>query len=115
MGALRAVKQVDPLKQPFVGVARDYYATGWSPLPLPPKRKEKVPVGYTGWKATKRVTQKQVDNWLSSQNPKSNIAHQPTPDYIGIDVDLYKPDARAQWEAILDEMGELPETWISSA
>jgi len=79
------------------------------------KRKEKVPVGYTGWKATKRVTQKQLDNWLSSQNPKSNVAHQPTPDYIGIDVDLYKPAARAQWDAIIEEMGPLPDTWTSSA
>jgi hypothetical protein len=115
MGALRAVKPVDLFRQPFHAVARDYYATGWSPLPLPPARKEKVPVGYTGWKATKKVTQKQVDNWLSSQKPKSNIAHQPTPDYIGIDVDLYKPSARTQWDAIVEEMGELPETWTSSA
>jgi Bifunctional DNA primase/polymerase, N-terminal len=102
-------------KQPFKRTAISYFESGWLPLPLPPKRKEEPPTGFTGWNPKKKVTLAVVRKWQSSVADGSNICARARDDYVGIDVDLYKGDAEEQWDAIIAEMGELPDTWTSSA
>jgi len=102
-------------RRPFKLTAMGYYDAGWLPLPLPPKRKEEPPTGYTGWNSTKTVTRAQIKQWESKVPDGANIAMRPSESQIGIDVDLYKGLAAEQWDEIIAEIGELPDTWISSA
>jgi hypothetical protein len=102
-------------QQPFKRTATVYFEAGWLPLPLPAKRKEEPPGGYTGWSPRHKVNLAQIRKWESKVAAGSNICARANDDYIGIDVDLYKGDAPEQWEAIIEEMGELPDTWTSSA
>lgn len=116
MGAARAEAPIRlDQRQPFKQTVARYFEAGWLPMPLPPKRKEEPPTGFTGWNPRHKVTLAQIRKWQSKVADGSNICARAREDYIGIDVDLYKGDAQEQWDAITEEMGELPDTWTSSA
>lgn len=103
-------------RDPYKLTAQSYLDAGWLPMPLPPKRKENPPTGYTGWdNDPRKVSQKQVKSWISSAKRGSNICHRPGHLYIGIDVDAYKAQGDKTYHEIIREIGELPPTWISSA
>lgn len=116
MGAARSVPPtVMATKKPFKLTAMAYFNSGWLPMPLPPKKKEKPPTGFTGWNALKPINRSQIKKWIDSVADGSNIANRGDETYIGIDVDLYKGQAPEQWAQIIAEVGELPDTWTSSA
>jgi hypothetical protein len=59
---------------PFVSKAREYVEKGWGVVPLPEKRKEYPPTGFTG-RAGKFADEDDLVKWLSDpQYAKGNIA-----------------------------------------
>lgn len=115
---------VDPLR-PFGTAAPLYRHAHWfGVLPLPPKRKNPPPTGYTG-KAAPWPEPATVKRWCEQQ-PTGNIALRlagvdDDHEVIGIDVDDYlkggkQKNGGAQLKAIESEINcELPPTWVSSA
>lgn len=100
--------------------ARDYYEAGLFPIPLPEREKSPPPSGYTGWKNedkyNDKATREALHNFLAANKyAKSNIALWLGPGYLGIDVDAYKEDGAESLERLEEELGPLPDTWISSA
>ena len=116
--SLRAVpKEPEELASgtPYGDTAMAYFDAGWLPFPLHEKQKEKPPVGYTGWVQNKKVNRAQVQRWIKSHT-KGNVSTQSIPGYVAPDLDYYKNQAaKDQWDAIREEMGDLPDTWTSSA
>lgn len=107
--------------------ARAYRRRGWAaPLPLPPRRKEHPPTGYTG-RGARYPDAAQIDKWVGTRST-GNIClrmGQVTVDgteydTIGIDVDDYtdgdKTKQGGEQLAVLEaELGPLPKTVCSSA
>lgn len=88
-------------------VAEHLVATGWSPLPLPPRAKAEPPKGYTGY-AGRYVTPEQVKRWTWD----GNIAIRLPPTVVGVDVDVYHGGSIAELE---ERYGALPQTvWSTS-
>lgn len=108
---------------PFSSTVYEYLEKGWSPLPLPPKRKEHPPVGYTG-RAGRFATRDDIADWLLPYK-KGNIAVRlgnsidiegVLHEVIGIDVDAYGDKKGGENLRELEKKhGKLPETWISSS
>ena len=57
--------------QPYGSAARAYLEAGYSPLPLPPRKKASPPEGYTG-RNGRRVDPADVDRWIA-ENRSGNI------------------------------------------
>lgn len=99
---------------PYSTAALRYHATGWAPLPLPPRAKGPVPTGWTGrdgaWPSG-------ADVWAwTEDHPNGNLALRLPPDVIGIDVDAYDPKPGGMVLTTLEEqLGELPPTWRSTS
>lgn len=115
-------------ENPYKLAADAYLEAGWEgPLPLPPKRKEEPPTGYTGGKNDwGRMTPKAVGKFKRSADPGSNICLWLPPGIIGIDVDHYdkvSPKSGELREArggddlrkLEADLGPLPPTISSSA
>lgn len=111
--------------KPFQSRARDYIEKGWSPIPLPEKRKEFPPTGFTG-RAGKFAEESDILKWLEDvQYERGNIAlrlgnmlsiNGSRYEIIGIDVDNYGDKKGAKDLAALEKkLGPLPETYLSSA
>ena len=112
---------------PFRSTAKEYISKGWDVLPLPHKRKEPPPPGFTGRIAKgKYPTPEQVAAWMTHPKAaKGNIAVRPgrpinidglAYEAIGIDVDDYGGKSGYSNFADLEESyGKFPDTWISSA
>lgn len=108
---------------PFSSTVYEYLEKGWSPLPLPPKRKEHPPVGYTG-RAGRFATRDDIADWLLPYK-KGNIAVRlgnsidiegVLHEVIGIDVDDYGDKKGGENLKELEKKhGKLPDTWISSS
>jgi len=97
---------------PFKEYAQEYFDKGWSPVPLPYKKKANPPSGYTGRSATKLVDQAAIDKWLKT-NILQNIAIRIPDDMIGLDVDNYEGHGGAETLAELEEKhGTLPDTCL---
>lgn len=129
---------------PFRRAASRYRAAGWrGTLPLPAGKKSPPPVGTTGHRAS-HPTRKRVAAWLGdptrrganialrlagiASGSENNVGKTATPtenatdafEIVGIDVDHYvkgDKDKRGgdQLAALIDQLGPLPQTWISSA
>lgn len=110
---------------PFISKAREYIEKGWGVVPLPEKRKEYPPTGFTG-RAGKFAEEEDLLKWLGDpQYAKGNIALRVGNmlvvngiryEVIGIDVDAYKGKNGAKELAALEKkLGKLPDTWISSS
>ncbi|AYN58050.1 DNA primase [Mycobacterium phage Fowlmouth] len=110
---------------PFTSTARDYIDKGWGVLPLPERRKEFPPTGFTG-RAGKFADDDDLTRWLvDPKYSKGNIALRvgnelkisgERYEVIGIDVDAHSKKKGAEELSQLErKLGELPETWISSA
>jgi AAA domain/Bifunctional DNA primase/polymerase, N-terminal len=100
---------------PYVTAARRYHAAGWSPLPLPARKKKEPPTGWTG-SAGPMASAADVEAWCEDQ-PGGNIALRLPKTAVGIDVDAYKgPAEAAAWAALVERFGPLPETapWCTS-
>lgn len=121
------LRLVPPDAGPFVTAAPAYWLTGWlGALPLPARQKNPPPTGYTGHRAP-LPTGDQIDVWLTdparlTANIGIRLAEIDGPhEILGIDVDHYADDpAKAkfggdQLDVLQDKLGELPDTWTSSA
>lgn len=104
---------------PYGIAAYDYQDAGWSPIPLPPRKKHPVPKDYTGadgqW-----VDRSKITRWVNTSagmfTKNSNIALRLPKNVIGIDVDMYDGKAgRETLSAAENRWGPLPDTWVSSS
>lgn len=112
-------------RTPFVSRAREYIEKGWGIVPLPEKRKEYPPTGFTG-RAGKFAEEDDILKWLGDpQYSHGNIALRVGNmlvkegiryEVIGIDVDDYGDKKGGKELAALEKkFGKLPETWTSSS
>jgi AAA domain/Bifunctional DNA primase/polymerase, N-terminal len=100
---------------PYGTAARRYQAAGWSPLPLPPRKKKPPPAGWTG-RAAQKASAADVEAWCED-HPDGNIGLWLPPGTIGIDADPYKgPAEAAAWQDLIQRYGPLPKAapWCSS-
>jgi hypothetical protein len=103
----------DPVRI-YADAAPRYRAAGWlSVLPLPARRLQYPPEGFTGGLAAE-PTQAQVQVWVR-QFPSGNVALRLPVGVLGVDLDLSKPAGVASYAALVDELGPLPPTWVSTA
>ncbi|QGJ90133.1 DNA primase [Mycobacterium phage Indlulamithi] len=112
--------------RPFHATAREYVQKGWGVLPLPERRKEYPPVGFTG-RAGRFATEDDLNEWLNPNGAyvKGNIAIRVgnvidlkgvRHEVIGIDVDAHSGKRGARDLARLEKKcGKLPATWTSSS
>jgi P4 family phage/plasmid primase-like protien len=109
---------------PYQIAAVDYAGFGWSPIPLPTKKKSPPPDGYTGAKGA-WVKLAKAQSWAKPRarfeaggdsTECGNIALRLPANVIGIDVDAYDGRSGADTLAKAEEAwGELPATWLSSS
>jgi hypothetical protein len=100
---------------PYGRTARRYHAAGWSPLPLPARKKKEPPTGWTGRDAP-MASAADVEAWCEDR-AGGNVALRLPPTVVGIDVDAHKGAAAAEaWDEFVRRFGPLPDTapWCSS-
>lgn len=114
------------MARPFAYAVSKYQKAGWGgTLPLPAKKKNPPPTGFTGHKAP-YPTRDQLVTWLNdSKHKRANIGIRLAGcgeeyEIVGIDVDHYSTDTKEklggdQLKALEVSLGKLPETWTSSA
>lgn len=121
---LSAPRSINSTK-PFVSCAQEYVSRGWQVLPLPRRRKEYPPTGFTG-RAGKFADESDLLRWLDDvQYFEGNIAirvgnmlvvNGVKYEVIGIDVDAHSGKRGSAELARLEKAhGKLPDTWISSS
>lgn len=121
---MNAPRSINSTK-PFVSCAQDYIDKGWGVLPLPRRRKEYPPTGFTG-RAGKFADDDDLRNWLADpQYSEGNIAlrvgnmlvvNGVKYEVIGIDVDNHSGKPGVKDLARLEKNhGKLPDTWTSSS
>jgi P4 family phage/plasmid primase-like protien len=83
----------------------DYFAAGYSPIPLPYKEKWPPPKGgYTGGD-NKPITEKRIRQWLADKTPR-NIGIVMPDNVVILDV-----DGAEALQRLIEHLGELPHTW----
>ena len=116
---------------PFCNYAEKYRDAGWlGTLPLPYKKKEKPPDRIKGQKRKftggdcKYPTEDELKFWLGTHSPLNICIRLAGVDndteIVGIDADHYLKAGKQkfggdQLQALENELGSLPDTWISSA
>lgn len=97
---------------PFHRAAVRYVEAGWSPIPLPRKKKDPPPKGYTGYTGAYVG----LDDIAMLEKRGDNVGLRLPGCVLGIDVDNYGDksggDTVAEAEA---RLGALPPTWRSTA
>jgi hypothetical protein len=101
---------------PFEGVggvslddARAYLELGWSPIPLPARRKYPPPGGLTGYSG-RYLTAADLELHRWDGNTGLRLA----PDVVAIDEDVYN-GGRAGMNELREKFGPLPPTWRSTS
>lgn len=99
---------------PYGDYAETYLELGYSPLPLPPRKKSSPPEGYTGYNG-KTASADDVANWVKNK-ADGNISLRVPKGVVGIDGDPHKSQEHLEaWNHLLGQWGELPDTaWCSS-
>jgi hypothetical protein len=98
---------------PFHWAAALYLKAGWSPFPLPHKKKSPPPTGYTGY-AGAYVTTDDAARWNKAGG--GNVGLRMPECVIGIDVDAYDgKSGGATFAEAEARLGALPPTWRSTA
>jgi hypothetical protein len=110
----------------YAAVAYDYYAEGWTPLPLPARQKFPPPKGYTGASA-KQPSIEQYRCWCNADRAQYgnevgagyNVAVVMPDDVIALDIDKseghkVKADGLETLAGLADTLGPLPPTVVSS-
>ncbi|WP_143549095.1 bifunctional DNA primase/polymerase [Rhodococcus sp. ACS1] len=100
----------------YLPAAVAYYRAGWTPLPLPPKRKHSPPTGYTGRDGRRPDSVPDVYALADGHPDDANLCLRMPDTVIGLDVDAYdgKHGADTLTEAE-KRWGPLPPTWRSSS
>jgi hypothetical protein len=96
------------MSAPYADAAMTYLSRGWAPLPLPARRKEEPPTGWTGHGAP-WPSGADVAEWAANGSGACNIGIRMPDDVIGIDVDDYDDKGGAKTLAGLEaRLGPLP-------
>ena len=93
---------------PYGHAAHLYRGGGWSPIPLPARRKSPPPTGWTGYDAPV-VSGADIQAWIDAGLSGSNVGLRLPDTVLGLDVDAYdgKPGENTMRTAI-DRLGTLP-------
>jgi hypothetical protein len=95
-------------------VADDYRAAGWTPLPLPPGKKDPPPNGWTGADAPE-PSRADIEDWKQN-HPNGNIGLRMPDAVIGIDIDAYDGKmGHESFRLLVGQLGPLPRTWRSTS
>lgn len=107
------IAAVATLPPTYATAAREYFDRGWQPLPLF-GGKGITPPGTTGY-AGALVSTEDVARWSKSSGVEGLTLR--LVGCVGLDVDAYDADKHADklWAALVDKLGPLPETWLSSS
>lgn len=97
---------------PYAHAARAYLDAGWSPVPLPYRKKASPPAGTTGHRGVD-VTLEMVKSW--GRLGARNIGIRAPDTVLGLDVDSYKEAGATTIAEAEKRLGELPSTFRSSA
>ena len=98
----------------FRVVALDYLNKGWNPLPIPHRRKEPPPAGFTG-EHGRSVTPIDIEQWCDL-GKWGNLAVRVPENVIGIDIDHYDSHYGADSiEQAEKRLGKLPATFSSTS
>ena len=115
--------------RPFRMYAEKYLEAGWHPIPLPAGKKYPPPVHYTG-RHDNNADRNQLDLWAKERgrdgclvyDERANLGFRVPKGVLGIDVDDYpgkagkeRKQGGASLRALAEELGSLPDTWISTA
>lgn len=95
--------------QPYGRSAQVYWKKAWHPFPVKGKH-EAIPKGITGMDA-KDPGWAQIQDWIEKR-PFSNVAVRAS-GWVSIDVD--GPEGVAALEMAKAQLGDLPETWMSTS
>lgn len=99
---------------PYADSAVVYYEAGCQPFPVPPRKKDPPPKGFTG-ALGKVPSRADVQTWIETR-PGGNIALRLNRDQLGLDFDAYGKKRGGKTLAELEaKLGKLPATWRSSA
>ena len=100
---------------PYACGARSYGIAGWTGvLPIPARRKNSPPAGFTG-AAGADPTDDQVVRWITEDGNR-NLALRLPNGVIGIDVDAYPTKRGGETLRVAEQAwGRLPSTWRSSS
>lgn len=110
-----AAKQVETASKrtPYHRAARAYVEKGWSPIPLPHKKKFPPPTGYTGY-AGADVGLAEAQVWAKAGG--GNVGLRMPDTVLGLDVDAYNgKDGGTTLATAEGLLGPLPPTWRSSS
>lgn len=111
---------------PFRDSHKEYRAKGWfGTLPLPPKKKNPPPTGFTG-RSAPWPDEDKLREWLTDpKHQRANICLRlggvdAEYEVVGIDVDNYIKGEKVkkggeQLEALENAHGRLPDTWVSTS
>ena len=103
-----------PIQNAIREIALDYLNKGWNPLPIPYRKKERPPVGFTG-ASGRLVTHDDIEEW-TSHGKWGNLAVRVPCDVIGIDVDHYDDHCGGdRIEEAERRLGGLPSTYASTS
>lgn len=107
------IAAVATLPPTYATAAREYFDRGWQPLPLF-GGKGITPPGTTDY-AGALVSTEDVARWSKSSGVEGLTLR--LVGCVGLDVDAYDADKHADklWAALVDKLGPLPETWLSSS
>lgn len=110
-----AVEPEQPACAPTFGAAAPIYlASGWQPLPVV-GGKGVTPAGFTGY-AAKQVTAEALGAWAADPYYAEAGVCLRLDDMIGIDLDAYAGKGAAEaWAGLIDKLGPLPATWLTSS
>lgn len=101
---------------PYRQFVHIYLDRGWvGTLPLPPRRKQHPPKGFTGADGAD-PSAADVMAWLEGDEANGNVALRLPDTVIGVDVDDYDAKTGGQTLARLEaDLGPLPPTWVSTS
>lgn len=100
---------------PYADAAPTYQARGWSPVPLPTRRKSPPPTGWTGY-AAPMASAADVHEWAANGHGRGNVGLRTPETVLGLDLDAYdgKPGLETMLAAV-ERLGQLPPTWRSTS
>lgn len=111
------------MSTPYAAAAATYRRLGWSPVPLPPRRKKPPPTGWTGY-AAPHASGADVHEWTEAGTYRAgsavlevgNVGLRLPETVLGLDLDAYdgKPGLQTMLAAVA-RLGPLPPTWRSTS
>lgn len=103
---------------PYARAASGYWENGWTPIPLPVRKKYPPARGWTGATKTNSgglAPAEQISEWMAAEGD-GNICLRMPKNVIGIDVDMYGEKVGRETLRLAEEAwGALPKTWSTTS